>query len=123
MSDEPWAARLISHNISGRDDLFPVGVRDRDGKCVVSGRINNAAQYGIWAAYEAAHVFPLEHESIWIHNNYGRWITDMDDAVGISKINSVQNGLLIERGLHSLFDQYLFSVNPDVSTLIQGCQS
>ncbi|EQL30555.1 hypothetical protein BDFG_06950 [Blastomyces dermatitidis ATCC 26199] len=85
VSDEPWAARLMSHSISSRENSFPARIRQRDGKCVISGRINNAAQYGIWAAYEAAHVFPLEHESIW-------------------------NGLLI---LHYVFDQYLFSVNPD----------
>lgn len=41
----------------------------------------------------------------------------MDDAVGLSKINSIQNGLLMSRTLHTRFDQYLFSVNPDVSIL------
>lgn len=41
----------------------------------------------------------------------------MDEARGISKINSVQNGLLMARDLHTAFDQYLFSVNPDVGTL------
>lgn len=45
----------------------------------------------------------------------------MDDAVGISKINSVQNGLLMDCSLHSLFDQYLFSIDPDVSILVQEC--
>ncbi|PGH29077.1 hypothetical protein GX50_08171 [[Emmonsia] crescens] len=113
VSDEPWVARLISRNVSGCESLFTTGVRHRDGRCVISGRINNAARYGIWTAYEAAHVFPIEHENMWIHNNYGRWITDMDDAVGISKINSVQNGLLMDCSLHSLFDQYLFSIDPD----------
>lgn len=123
MSDEPWVARLISHNVSGRENSFSPGVRRRDGKCVISGTISRQALYGNWASLEAAHVFPLEHESIWMHNNYGRWVTDMDDGVDISKINSVQNGLLMGAHLHRLFDQYLFSVNPDVSTLIQGCPS
>ena len=96
-------ARLISHNISGRDDAFHHGVRQRDRKSVITGARNLAAQWGIWAGFEAAHVFPLEHESIWVAKNYSRWITDMD-TVGISKINSVQNGLLIEDNLHASFD-------------------
>lgn len=116
MSEVPWVPRLISHHISSPENSFTRGVRSRDGRCVISGRINTAARYDIWAAYEATHVFPLEHESLWVRNNYGQWITDMDDAAKISKINSVQNGLLIGRGLQSLFDQYLFSVNPDVCT-------
>lgn len=37
----------------------------------------------------------------------------MNDA-GVSKIDSVQNGLLMSRNLHTCLDQYLFSVNPDV---------
>ncbi|OJD20389.1 hypothetical protein ACJ73_08279 [Blastomyces percursus] len=41
----------------------------------------------------------------------------MDDVVEASKLNSMQNGLLMERNLHSLFDQYLFSVNPDSGRL------
>lgn len=40
----------------------------------------------------------------------------MDSASGGSRINSVQNGLLLRGDLHDQFDQYLFSINPDVST-------
>lgn len=40
----------------------------------------------------------------------------MDDSVGVSKINSVQNGLLLSSHVHKLFDQYFVSVNPDVGT-------
>jgi hypothetical protein len=39
----------------------------------------------------------------------------MDSASGVSRINSVQNGLLLRGDLHDQFDQYLFSINPDVS--------
>ena len=41
----------------------------------------------------------------------------MDETTGLSKINSVQNGLLMARDLHAAFDQCFFSVNPDVGTL------
>jgi hypothetical protein len=73
------------------------------------------ASMDLWFGFEAAHVFPLEHESIWIQHGYGRWITDMDDSTGQSRINSIQNGLLMSAQIHSLFDQYAFSINPDVS--------
>ncbi|QSS54588.1 hypothetical protein I7I53_02182 [Histoplasma capsulatum var. duboisii H88] len=79
----------------------------------ISVKISHTAQYGIWAPFEAAHIFPLEYENIWIEHNYGRRITDTDDAVDISKINSVQNGLLMDGGLNILLNQYIFSVNPD----------
>jgi len=36
---------------------------------------------------------------------------------GSSRINSVQNGLLMSENLHTQFDQYLFSINPDVRNL------
>lgn len=115
MTDELWFARLTSHSVSGREDRFRNGVRARDGKCVISGQVNRGAQWDDWAGFEAAHVFPLEKESLWIQFNYGRWLTNMDDAVGVSGIHSIQNGLLMAGSLHTRFDQYLFSINPDIS--------
>ncbi|KAG0636829.1 hypothetical protein HOY80DRAFT_1087098 [Tuber brumale] len=37
----------------------------------------------------------------------------MEGIVGSSKINSIQNGFLLQRGVHRSFDQYLISINPD----------
>ncbi|KAK9235897.1 hypothetical protein V1525DRAFT_408607 [Lipomyces kononenkoae] len=113
VSDEAWFSRLISHSVSGREVAFREGVRERDGKCDISGEINDLAPWDVWAGFQAAHVFPLEHESLWIQFNYGRWITNMDSVVGSSNINSIQNGLLMSENLHTRFDQYLFSINPD----------
>lgn len=115
MATEPWFTRLISHSVSGREDPFRNGVRARDWKCVISGVINREAAFGGWDGFETAHIFPLEKEKLWIEHNYGRWIKNMPDAVGVSKIHSVQNGLLMTAHLHLRFDQYLFSINPDVS--------
>jgi HNH endonuclease len=117
VNNELWFYRVISHTLSGRENAFCNGVRARDGKCVISGVVNNLAHLGFWSGFEAAHVFPLEHESLWVQYGYGRWITNMNNAVGVSRINSVQNGLLMSPTLHTLFDQYLFSINPDVSIL------
>ena len=116
LSDEPWIARVMSFSVSGREDTFRIGVRARDRKCVVTGTTNPLEHLDWWPAFHAAHVFPLEHESHWLEYGYGRWITNMDDAPGRSKINSVQNGLLMKEDVHTLFDQYLFSINPDVSS-------
>jgi hypothetical protein len=109
--------RLISHSVSGREDSFRDGVRARDGKCVISGAVNTRAAWDIWSGFQACHVFPLEQENLWIEYNYSRWITDVDDMVGVSKIHSVQNGLLMRADLHVDFDNYLFSINPDASIL------
>ncbi|PGH06289.1 hypothetical protein GX51_02486 [Blastomyces parvus] len=113
LNEEPWVARLISYSASDREDQFRSAIRARDRKCVISGRVNNLIQLDMWPAFHAAHVFPLECEGVWREFNYGRWITNMDDAVGISKINSTQNGLLMDASLHNVFDQYLFSIDPD----------
>jgi hypothetical protein len=74
----------------------------------------NRSSPGDWTAFEAAHIFPLELENLWIEFNYGRWVDDIDDDAGISKINSCQNGILLQSTAHRMFDQYLISVNPDV---------
>jgi len=46
-----------------------------------------------------------------------RYIEDDTDASEIdsSKINSIQNGLLLRSDVHALFDAYLVAINPDVS--------
>src|SRR5258706_2546055 len=114
VTNEPWVHRIQSFNVSGREDSFREGIRARDGKCVISGVVNRMAPFD-WSRWEAVHIFPLEKENLWIQYHYGRWITDMDDTVGMSKINSCQNGFLLQRNVHGDFNQYLLSVNPDVS--------
>ena len=84
---------------------------------MISGQGSLLASSGVWTKLEAAHVFPLENEDLWNQFGYSRWITNMNETTGISKINSVQNGLLMKGDLHSAFDQYFFSINPDVCTL------
>jgi hypothetical protein len=105
----------MSHSASGRENSFREGLRERDGKCVISGIPNLNWELGVWDGFQGAHIFPLEMETIWIKDNFGSYITDLNHTIGISKINSCQNGLLMQSNLHTLFDNYLFSVNPDVS--------
>ena len=117
VTDEQWLFQAYSFNVSGRDSAFRDGIRERDRKCMVSSRGGLLASAGVWVKLEAAHVFPLEYENPWNQFGYSRWITNMDETTGLSKINSVQNGLLMARDLHAAFDQWFFSVNPDVGTL------
>ncbi|WEW62008.1 hypothetical protein PRK78_007508 [Emydomyces testavorans] len=121
ITQEPWLFRLTSpYPLSGQADQFQHAIRARDGKCVISGQGSLPAQLGDWTGLEAAHVFPLEKESLWNELDSGRrWITnntddDDDDTVGVASIiHSTQNGLLMSAHLHRRFDQYLFSIDPD----------
>lgn len=115
LTGNEWLPRLLTYAMSSQEDPFRTGVRERDRKCVVSGEVNDAADFDIWDGYEAVHIFPLHYENLWREFGYSRWITSMDDTIGVSKINSPQNGLLLRADLHKRFDQYLFSINPDVS--------
>jgi len=117
INNEPWVERIMSHSISGREDSFRDGIRERDRKCVVSGITNTPSRISRhnWSGFEVAHIFPLEKENIWLQGNFGCWITDMDNTTGVTKINSYQNGFLLYGGYHTDFDNYLFSVNPDIT--------
>jgi len=115
VSDQPWIHRLTSYGTPRRVDNFRDEIHNRDRKCVISGlsmpRFLMQAQKLI--AFEAVHIFPPERNSLWIQHNCQQWITDMDDAICSSKINSAQNGFLLQKTVQQLFDQYLVSVNPD----------
>ncbi|OJJ78920.1 HNH endonuclease signature motif containing protein, partial [Aspergillus glaucus CBS 516.65] len=93
--------RTYSVGTSGRESAFRDGVRGRDRKCMISGGGGLLASLGVWTKLEAAHVFPLECENLWNEFGYSSWITNMNETTGVSKINSVQNALLIRRGLYS----------------------
>ncbi|RPA90001.1 hypothetical protein L873DRAFT_1590213, partial [Choiromyces venosus 120613-1] len=87
LNNGPWVNRVLTHNVSGRENSFQDGIRARDGRCVISGVINGRAPH-LLSGFEAAHVFPLENENLWIKWSYGRWITDMGGTAGTPKINS-----------------------------------
>ncbi|EER37218.1 conserved hypothetical protein [Histoplasma capsulatum H143] len=114
VTDEVSSLRILSYSISSQEnDHFRDGVRARDGRCVITGDLNQFAPFGRWTGFDAAHVFPLQHENIWIDQGYSCWVTNMEDEVGASRINSTQNGLLLRRDVHALFDSYILSINPD----------
>jgi hypothetical protein len=70
------------------------------------------ADHGFWMGFEAAHIFPLAYEQHWNDYAYSRWITVPATSGG--SINSVQNGVLLDNTIHTLFDSYIIAINPDV---------
>lgn len=115
VNNEPWIPRIQTRSATGRESAFRNGIRARDGRCVITGVVNLNAinDNNNWVSFQAAHIFPLVSESHFIHAGYSQYITDMDDTTGISKIHSLQNGLLLRSHVHGKFDQYCVSVNPD----------
>src|SRR4051795_471665 len=111
-SDERWLVRTISMGTGTRVAAFRDAVRDRDRRCVITGKMALDGHLGFWVGFEAAYIFPLVYERHWTNYDYSRWITVPATSGG--SINSVQNGMLIRDDIHSLFDSYLISINPDV---------
>lgn len=95
-----------------RVQAFCDAVRSRDRRCVITGKEALGAPYDVWTGFEAAHIFPLAYEEHWKDNNFARWISIHPTAGG--SINSIQNGMLLRRDIHGLFDAFAFSINPDV---------
>ena len=104
--------RTISVGSGTRNEAFRNAVRARDGRCVITGEIAVEAFRNMWSGFQAAHVFPLAHEDHWIDHGFSCWITI--PSVSGNSINSIQNGMLLRNDIHSLFDNYMISINPDV---------
>ncbi|KAK9243184.1 HNH endonuclease-domain-containing protein [Lipomyces tetrasporus] len=113
ITDEPCITRILSRTITGRDDFFRAQVRERDGKCVITGVVNTEAPRNMWVGFEAAHIFPVSSESYWVENGFSRWITNRKRRKSDTRINSCQNGLLMQSNIHQNFDSFSFSINPD----------
>ena len=112
MNNEAWLVRTISPSVSSRTLSFCNEVRQRDRRCVVTGRVVQTAHLDHWTGFQVSHIFPLAYEDHWLQHNFGRWI-DIPPVAG-GTINSVQNGMLLDNTAHALFAAYDFSINPDV---------
>ncbi|KAK9310850.1 HNH endonuclease-domain-containing protein [Lipomyces starkeyi] len=105
ITDEPCIIRIISQSSTDRDATFRMQVRERDGKCVITGRDN-------WSTFHAAHIFPLSSEGYFVQSGFSRWITNRIGERDTG-INSCQNRLLMRSHMHEQFDGFYFSINPD----------
>ena len=112
LSNEPILTRMISTKTGTRVEDFRHSIRSRDRRCIISGEEAVNADIGRWEGFEAAHIFPLAWEGHWKESNFDQWITIPPKKGG--SINSIQNGILLREDIHSMFDSYDLSINPDV---------
>ncbi|KAH8659263.1 hypothetical protein BGZ60DRAFT_382280 [Tricladium varicosporioides] len=115
INNEAPLTRMISQQTGSRVQAFTNAVRLRDRRCIITGKEAIRSYHGNWTGFEATHIFPLAFEGLWKDLDYGRWISSPLNGGTIEggKINSVQNGLLLDSAIHQDFDMYWFSINPD----------
>ncbi|OJJ41988.1 hypothetical protein ASPZODRAFT_78109 [Penicilliopsis zonata CBS 506.65] len=116
VSDERFFPRTLSLSTTLRDRAFRDQVRRRDQKCVISGESNLEVHLDRWVGFEAAHVFPLALDNIFISMGYTQLITHNDPP----GVNSPQNGLLLDSKIHRLWDDYSLAVNPHNGYQVQA---
>ncbi|RPA89778.1 hypothetical protein L873DRAFT_1720507 [Choiromyces venosus 120613-1] len=109
LTEEVPLLHTISEQSGTCTASFRDAVRARDGGYVITGR---PALLGRWEGLEAAHIFPLSYEEHWNAHNYSSLITFPPAQESYGSINSVQNGLLLDRTMHGFFDSYLLAINP-----------
>lgn len=107
-------ARTPSLPTGTRVTSFSDAVRQRDRRCVITGRRARLAHLGSWDTFETTHIFPLAYEEYWNDCEYNRWITVPPANESDGTINSVQNGVLLGSNIRCLFDAYKVAINPDV---------
>ena len=114
VTDEVALTRTTSVPSGTRVAAFTDAVRQRDWRCVITGRPARLAHLGSWITFKVAHIFPLAYEKHWSDCGYSRWITVPPANESDGSINSVQNGILLGSVMHCLFNCYALAINPDV---------
>ena len=89
-------------------------MRQRDRRCILTGRAAIMASYGNWVSFEATHIFPLAYEGCWKDLGYSSWITIPPATESDGSINSPPNGILLSSDVHQFFTSYDVSIDPDV---------
>jgi len=113
LTSERHQPRTLSLDISGTPhDVFRNRVRERDGRCCVTGELVEDERYH---PFRASHIFTVAHRDVWNLLQLSQHIRDNAPELdqGPASINSVQNGLLLRSDIHSRFDHYDFAINPD----------
>ena len=114
LTEEAPLLRALSLHSGTRIKSFRDAVRERDRRCVITGLTVHRPDFGRWSFFEVAHIFPLAYEDLWNKSNYSNWTTVPPANESDGSIHSVQNGMLLIRNIHPLFDAYDVSINPDV---------
>ena len=114
VTDEVALTRTDSIPLGTPVEAFRQAVRERNRRCIATGRPASLAHLGWWALFESTYVFPLAYEQHWNDSNYSRWITVPPTDLSHGSINSVQNGILLGPAMQISFNNYSWSINPDV---------
>jgi len=112
LTDASARRRQPTHtNTPASTDHYRQRTHDRDGRCLITGQ-----QSRTWRRLKAAHIYPRVHDVEWNNEGYPSLITDPAPILalgGPSKIDSIQNVILLRSDLHDAWDNYEFAVNPD----------
>ncbi len=102
--------RSISRNTSKatRTASFTNQVRNRDRGCVCLGIPAKR-----WTNFDSAHIVPLAFHDSWTALGFEEIITEPAPG-NHSKINSIQNGILLSATAHRGFDMYGWSISVNV---------
>jgi hypothetical protein len=115
INNERYHPRTLSLSNTARSAEFRQQVRQRDGRCVVTGRINHDAAHGFWRGFEAAHIFPLALDGLFQSQGFSQLATP-----GPLDINSPRNGILLDSRVHQEWDGYSIAVNPNNGYRVQS---
>lgn len=116
VTDERPIFRALSRASTPLTDKFREQVRERDGMCVIT-KVKKSPRSLSWATFHAAHISPVAHENLLSEDDALRNSITVKNSPRESGIHSVQNGILLAGHVHSLFDLFQISVNPDVCIL------
>lgn len=116
VTDECPIFRALSIASTPRSDKFRQQVRERDGMCVIT-KVRKSPRSSTWATFHAVHIFPAAYENLLYEDDALRNCITLKNSPRESGIHSVQNGILLAEHVHSLFDLWQISVNPDVCIL------
>jgi len=117
----PVSPRLRHPTISNtrsRPAAYQERTRARDPCCLVSGL---PVTRGDFSRFRAAHIFPSAHDVDWVSKGYPSRIMDpasLAELGGPTKIDSVQNVILLRSDLHDAWANYKFGVFPDYGHVV-----
>ncbi|KAG6880199.1 hypothetical protein C0992_003863 [Termitomyces sp. T32_za158] len=97
---------LTTSNTGSKRHHYRDRVRQRDPFCLMSGR---AVRQNLYDRFQSAHIFPRAHDMEWIKKGYSSLITDSasdQELGGPTKIDSLQNMMLLSTDLHHAWDNY-----------------
>ncbi|KAF8551880.1 hypothetical protein OG21DRAFT_217138 [Imleria badia] len=87
--------------------------RARDPCCLISSL---PVVRDDFSRFKEVHIFPRAHEVDWVNKGYPSRITDpatLPELGGPTKIDSIQNVILLRSDLHDAWDNYKSAVHPD----------